>query len=79
LHVEVAPIQIAQHVPIGSGSIVLPGVTIGEGAAVAAMSLVNRRLEPWIIYGGNPIKELRARSPELLSLEKTVRNLDDPA
>lgn len=77
LRIEAAPIQIARHVPIGSGSIVLPGISIGEGAAVAALSLVNRRLEPWTIYGGNPVKELRARRRDLLALEARIAD-DDP-
>ena len=69
LGVQAAPIRIGRHVPIGSGSLVLPGVTIGEGAAVAAMSLVNRSLPEWTICGGNPAAELRPRSRDLLGRE----------
>lgn len=39
-----ADVNIGRHVIIGSGSVVLPGVTIGEGAAVGALSLVKKGL-----------------------------------
>lgn len=77
LGVQAAPIHIGRYVPIGSGCIVLPGSTVGEGSAVAAMSVVNRPLGEWTIYGGNPARELGSRSRDLLAL---ARQLDaDPA
>ena len=36
-----ADVIIKKHAIIGSGSVILPGVTIEEGAAVGALSLVN--------------------------------------
>lgn len=38
---------------IGANAVVLPDVTIGEGAMVAAGSVVTRDLDPWSIYAGN--------------------------
>ncbi len=38
---------------IGANTVILPGVTIGEGAAVGANSVVTRNLEPWGVYIGN--------------------------
>lgn len=53
-----APIKIGKFAIIGANSVVLPGVTIGEGAAVGACSVVSRDLEPWGVYIGNKrIKE----------------------
>jgi galactoside O-acetyltransferase len=80
LGVQAAPIRLGRYVPIGSGCIVLPGVTIGEGSAVAAMSLVNRPLAEWTLYGGNPARELGPRSRDLLTLARqleTAPDLDD--
>jgi galactoside O-acetyltransferase len=77
LGVQAAPIRIGRYVPIGSGCIVLPGSAIGEGAAVAAMSVVNRPLAEWTIYGGNPAKELGPRSRDLLALARQIEA--DPA
>jgi acetyltransferase-like isoleucine patch superfamily enzyme len=48
-----APIKISKFAIIGANSVVLPGVTIGEGVAVGASSVVTRDLEPWGIYIGN--------------------------
>lgn len=49
-----APIHICSKVWIGIGVKVLKGVTIGEGAVVAAGSVVTKDVEPWTIVGGNP-------------------------
>lgn len=66
--VHAAPVAIGAYVPIGSGSIVLSGVTIGEGAAVGAMSLVPHDLDAWTIHSGNPVKAIGLRSRDLLAL-----------
>jgi acetyltransferase-like isoleucine patch superfamily enzyme len=76
LGVQAAPIQIGRYVPIGSGCIVLPGATVGEGSAVAAMSVVNRPLAEWTIYGGNPARELGPRSRDLLALARHFETED---
>lgn len=73
LGVQTAPVTIGKYVPVGSGSIILPGVDIGEGAAVGAMSLVPTSLAGWAIYAGNPAKETAKRSRDLLALEPIVR------
>lgn len=48
-----APIDIGRFCIVGANSVVLPGVTIGEGATVGAGSVVTRDLEPWGVYVGN--------------------------
>lgn len=73
LHVQAAAIRIGRHVPIGSGSLILPGVMIGEGAAIAAMSVVSYSLPEWMICGGNPATPLKRRSSNLLSKEAALR------
>jgi acetyltransferase-like isoleucine patch superfamily enzyme len=52
-NVKRAPIMLGRFACIGANSVVLPGVTIGEGAAVGACSVVSRDLEPWGVYIGN--------------------------
>lgn len=56
------PVIFGEHVIIGSGSVVLPNVTLGEGVAVGALSLVSKNLEEWNLYSGMPLKKLKARS-----------------
>jgi acetyltransferase-like isoleucine patch superfamily enzyme len=77
--VQSAPVTIGAYVPIGSGTIILPGVEIGEGAAVGAMSLVPHSLEPWTIHVGNPAKATGPRSRDLLRLVPLVQGEDEGA
>lgn len=53
------PIKIGKNVTIGTMTVVLPGVEIGDDATVAAYSLVNRNVEPGTLVGGVPIKRIR--------------------
>ena len=55
---------IGHDVWLGSGAIVLSGVTIGHGAVVAAHAVVTRDVPPYAIVGGNPAKVIRYRFDE---------------
>lgn len=46
---------------IGAGSLIMAGVTIGDGAIVAAGSVVTKDFSPRTIYGGNPAKLIKTR------------------
>jgi acetyltransferase-like isoleucine patch superfamily enzyme len=50
------PIRIANNVWIGFDSIILPGVTIGEGVVVGARSVVRENAPPYSIVAGNPAR-----------------------
>ncbi len=54
-----APIHIGRNVWIGAGAMILPGVTIGENAIIAAGAVVNRDVPANMIVGGVPARELR--------------------
>ncbi|WP_419767381.1 acyltransferase [Arcobacter sp.] len=56
-----APIIVENNVWIGGRSIILQGVTIGEGAIVAAGSVVAKNVEPYTIVGGIPAKFIKKR------------------
>ncbi|NJK98359.1 MAG: acyltransferase [Bacteroidales bacterium] len=60
---------------IGAGSIVLPHVIIGEGAAVGSMSLVNKNIPPWKIYIGIPANYFKERERNIILLENELKNL----
>jgi len=55
---RIGPVVIGDHVTVGTKSTVLPGVVIGEGAVISAMSLVNKDVPPYAIVGGVPIRPL---------------------
>ena len=60
-----APVTVGDHAWVSSHSIVLPGVTIGEGAVVAAGSVVTKDVAPYTLVGGNPARYIRDRSRDL--------------
>lgn len=55
-----APIMIGDHVWIGFGATILGGVTIGDGAIVAAGAVVTKDVPPKALVGGVPAKVLRS-------------------
>ena len=63
-------VVLKKHVLIGAHSVVLPGVTIGEGVSMGAFSLVKESLDPWWVYFGIPVKKFKKRSKEMLNLER---------
>lgn len=65
-------VELKKHVIVGSGSVILPRVTIGEGSSVGALSLVMKDLDDWGVYFGSPAKKLKVRSNNLLYLEKQL-------
>jgi len=65
-------VTLKRHVIVGSGSIILPNVTIGEGSSVGALSVITKSLESWGVFVGTPAKRLKGRSQELLEQEKQL-------
>ena len=53
------PIKIENGVWIGAGTVVLPGVTIGEKAMVAAGSVVNKDIPPFTVAAGVPCRVIK--------------------
>lgn len=70
-----APVVIGRHVIIGSGSVILPGVVLGDGAAIGALSLVKDNCDNFYIYAGNPLKKIKPRTQNLLKKEKILVSL----
>lgn len=55
------PVTVADRAWIGYRALVLPGITIGEGAVVAAGAVVTQDVAPYTIVGGNPAREIGTR------------------
>ena len=56
---------IEDYVWLCSRSVILPGVTVGRGAVVAAGAVVTRDVAPFTVVGGVPAKPIAKRNPEL--------------
>lgn len=56
-----APIHIGQDVWIGCHVVILPGVTIGDGAVIAAGAVVNKNVPAYEIWGGIPARKISER------------------
>lgn len=72
-NVQGGKIHIGKYVQIGAGSIVFPRIEIAEGSVVGALSLVNRSLPAWGIYGGIPARFLKERRKGLLTLAEQIK------
>ncbi len=55
------PIKVGNDVWIGSKSLIMGGVTIGDGAVVGSRSLVTKNVPPYAIVGGVPAKIIKYR------------------
>lgn len=78
------PVVIGENCWIASHVIILPGVTVGEGAVVAAGAVVTKDVPPLAVVGGNPAKvikyrdagiynKLKAEGKQYLACKKTAK------
>lgn len=63
-------VRIGRHVVVGAFGCVLPGVSIGDGSATGAYSLVNKDVPAGVIAAGVPVKVLKERSSRMFDLER---------
>ena len=73
-NVTSSDVIIGKHVIVGSGCVILPGVTLETGVAVGALSLVNKNCKEFGVYIGSPVKRIKERRKELLNLETQLLN-----
>ncbi|HVZ84592.1 MAG TPA: acyltransferase [Terracidiphilus sp.] len=70
--VAVAPVRIGRGVFLGTGAIVLKGVTIGDHSVIGAGSVVTKSIPENCIAAGNPCRVLRLLTPEELEMGVAV-------
>lgn len=75
-NVALEPIVLGRHAIVGCGSVILPGVTLGDGAAVGALSLVKTDVPPNNIVAGCPARTIGVRNAERLA-ELEARYLEE--
>jgi phosphonate metabolism protein (transferase hexapeptide repeat family) len=67
-----ARVTIANDCWIGHGAIILPSVTVGDGAVIAAGAVVSRNVAPYTVVGGVPARPIRRRFSDAVA-EKLCR------
>lgn len=70
-----ADIRVDDHVLLGTGTVLLPGVHLPEGMATGALTLITPSitLEPWTLYVGSPARALKPRkSKEILAAARSL-------
>jgi len=67
-HIIGGKVLIKRYSQVGTGCVILPNLTIEEGVAIGAMSLVNKTLREWGIYAGIPAVRIKERKKGLLEL-----------
>lgn len=73
--VQIGAIRLGRHCIVGANSTVLPNVTLRDGAAVGAQSLVKIDIPDWELYGGVPARHIKTRnSDDILRLEQLWRS-----
>lgn len=70
--VQADTVRIGRHAAIGADVLILPGVQVGDGAAIGCKSLVTRDVPAWEIHCGSPAQKYGERSRRLLSLEAAM-------
>ncbi len=60
-----APVAIGNNVFIFSNALIMPGVTIGDGAVILPGSVVTKSVEPFTVVGGNPARLIKKRANEI--------------
>lgn len=70
---------VGNDVWFGRECVVMPGIKIGDGALIAAYSVVTRDVEPYSVAGGNPARPIKKRfSDELITLLLRLKWWDLP-
>ena len=69
-HVTGGKVTIKTFTQIGANVLVFPNLTIGEGCVVGACSMVRKKLEPWGIYYGLPVKRVKDRNCKMTEFVK---------
>jgi acetyltransferase-like isoleucine patch superfamily enzyme len=64
--VTAKPDAVGRHVVVGAGTVLLPGVRLGAGASIGALTLVHRDVPELAIFIGNPMRQIGTRDGERL-------------
>lgn len=66
------PVILEDYVQLGSNTIVMPNLIIGQGAITGAFTFVNKNIDNWTMNAGIPSKILKKRSKKILDLKDWI-------
>ena len=69
-NVQTGDVVLRRHALVGCNCVVMPGVTIGLGAAIGAFSFVNKNVDEFAVVAGHPTRLVGHRDRHILELEK---------
>lgn len=72
-NVKTGKVILEDYAQLGANTVVLPGVTLKEGAVTGSMSLVTKSLDEWTINIGIPCKKMKNRNTKVKLLSKEIR------
>lgn len=71
--VNSAPVLVGRHCIVGAGTVILPGVTLADGVAVGALTVVRHDIPEFTIVAGAPCRQIGTRRRDVLELEDQLR------
>lgn len=71
------PVILNKFVQIGAGSIIMPSLVLEEGAAVGAMTFVNKSLTAWTINAGIPVRFIKKRNKNILKFDEQLKKVNN--
>lgn len=74
--VTTGAVTLRRHAIVGSGSVIMPGVELGVGASVGALSFVTKSVPEFTVVFGSPARKVGDRGRRLLELEKHLRSAE---
>lgn len=80
LYTQDGPVKIGRNCWLGMGSVILPGVTLGDNVTVAAGAVVNKSFPGDVVIGGVPARVLTEVTPETIRAYRHkhgITTLDD--
>ncbi len=66
-NVKSSRVELKPYAIVGANSVVLPGVIIGKGASIGALSFVNRSVPDFAIVTGNPLRKIGIRESKSIN------------
>lgn len=73
-NIRCGDVRLSKHAIVGTGSVLMPSVTLGVGASVGAMTYLTKSLKDFMIASGHPARIVGSRNSQILDLERRFLN-----